>query len=156
MRVGLERDLLSFVYSCYDLNNQFNVWPGCYFLQPCSCGFQHYQPTESSRVDLAAPVSDISRRDLKRLMEEHVRLGHRNFRSLAKALNIRMPSEIPLLPSVCGGENNSPSEIKGATSPESIGPAQVREYILTRLDRFQTDCLMGPIMVYFSSMLSRG
>ena len=71
------------------------------------------------RVDQALSAVAVTARETKRLMDAHVRFGHRNFRSLAKALNMRMPSKIPFCQACV--------EAKSTRHPKSITPRPLRE-----------------------------
>ena len=62
--------------------------PSCYFREPCSF-------CEQPVVETVAPAVAVSARETKQLMDAHLRFGHRNFKSLAKALNLRMPAKVP-------------------------------------------------------------
>ena len=83
------------------LDEAFPHLPPCYFSRPC--GFCSSVPTLPVHVvasrggveDCALPAQEVSQRDLKKLMDAHVRFGHRNFRSLAKALCLKLPSKMP-------------------------------------------------------------
>ena len=86
--------------------------PGCYFAEPCGWCFPQ-------RVDQALSAVAVTARETKRLMDAHVRFGHRNFRSLAKALNMRMPSKIPFCQACV--------EAKSTRHPKSITPRPLRE-----------------------------
>ena len=67
----------------------------------------------------ASPAIAVSALETKRLMDAHVRFGHRNFRSLAKALNLRMPAKIPFCRACV--------EAKSTRHPKSIVPRPLRE-----------------------------
>ena len=86
--------------------------PDCYFAEPCGWCFPQ-------RVDQALSAVAVTARETKRLMDAHVRFGHRNFRSLAKALNMRMPSKIPFCQACV--------EAKSTRHPKSITPRPLRE-----------------------------
>ena len=62
--------------------------PECYFDRPCDWCFPLHEDRATSAVAVTA-------KETKRLMDAHVRFGHRNFRSLANALKMRMPSKTP-------------------------------------------------------------
>ena len=86
--------------------------PLCYFNEPCVWCLP---PDE----DQASPAVAVSAKETKRLMDAHVRFGHRNFRSLAKALNMRMPSKIPFCQACV--------EAKSTRHPKSVSPRPLRE-----------------------------
>ena len=69
--------------------------------------------------DHASPAVAVSALETKRLMDAHIRFGHRNFRSLAKALNLRMPAKIPFCRACV--------EAKSTRHPKSILPRPLRE-----------------------------
>ena len=48
-----------------------------------------------SECDQVGSSVEVSQREVRKLMDAHVKYGHRNFRSLAKALNLRMPAKVP-------------------------------------------------------------
>ena len=80
-------------------------WPPCYFAGPCDCSSVGGRRSalaicgdgsdQGGSVEHVTAVSEVSSRELKKLMDAHVRFGHRNFRSIATALNLRMPSRVP-------------------------------------------------------------
>ena len=63
------------------------------FAKECDCSSREKKGYVSPGADRAFPVQDISR--AKTLLEAHERFGHRNFRSLAKALNLKLPAKLP-------------------------------------------------------------
>ena len=98
MLVSAQANLLGGGLDSYEAS--FHL-PPCYFSRPC--GFCPHVPTLPVHVvapggevdDCALPAQEVSQRDLKKLMDAHVRFGHRNFRSLAKALCLKLPSKMP-------------------------------------------------------------
>ena len=66
--------------------------------------------------DFSAPARDMA--CSKTLLEAHVRFGHRNFRSLAKALNLRLPAKLPFCKACV--------EAKATRHPKSRDPHPVR------------------------------
>ena len=86
--------------------------PECYFDRPCDWCFPLHEDRATSAVAVTA-------KETKRLMDAHVRFGHRNFRSLAKALNMRMPSKIPFCQACV--------EAKSTRHPKSSTPRPLRE-----------------------------
>ena len=62
----------------------FSMMPLCYFNEPCTW-------CKAPLEDRASPAVAVTAKEAKLLMDAHVRFGHRNFKSLAKALNLRMP-----------------------------------------------------------------
>ena len=74
---------------------------------------------KASSQDLASAAVAVSASETKRLMDAHIRFGHRNFRSLAKALNLRMPSKIPFCRACV--------EAKSTRHPKSVTPRPLRE-----------------------------
>ena len=85
--------------------------PPCYFREDCQCAWPF--------VDKVAPALAVTARETKQLMEAHVRYGHRNFRSLAKALNMRLPAKIPFCQACV--------EAKSTRHPKSAVPRPLRE-----------------------------
>lgn len=89
-----------------------STMPQCYFNEPCTW-------CKASSHDLASAAVAVSASETKRLMDAHIRFGHRNFRSLAKALNLRMPSKIPFCRACV--------EAKSTRHPKSVTPRPLRE-----------------------------
>ena len=86
--------------------------PSCYFREPCSF-------CEQPVVETVAPAIAVSARETKQLMDAHLRFGHRNFKSLAKALNLRMPAKVPFCRACV--------EAKSTRHPKSSVPRPLRE-----------------------------
>ena len=76
-------------------------------------------------------------------MEAHVKFGHRNFRSLAKALNLKMPSKIPFCKACV--------EAKATRHPKSKSPHPPRALATRPASRIHFDPF-GP----FTERLSDG
>ena len=76
-------------------------------------------PCVASIVDNAVPALAVTARETKQLLDAHVRFGHRNFRSLAKALNMRLPAKIPFCRACV--------EAKSTRHPKSSVPRPLRE-----------------------------
>ena len=69
-----------------------------------------------------AAVSEISAREMKKLMAAHVRFGHRNFRSIATALNMRMPAKIPFCRACVEAKATRHPKSRVPHPPRSIPP----------------------------------
>ncbi len=86
------------VFANSDQQPTTDHWPQCYFQRPCFCGNvvggPHPEPRENECDQVGSSV-EVSQREVRKLMDAHVKYGHRNFRSLAKALNLRMPAKVP-------------------------------------------------------------
>ena len=92
--------------------SQVPVLPQCYSGGACTwC-------TVKINDHVSAAVA-VSAAETKRLMDAHVRFGHRNFKSLAKALNLRMPAKIPFCRACV--------EAKSTRHPKSVLPRPLRE-----------------------------
>ena len=70
-------------------------------------------------MDKAVPALAVTARETKQLMDAHIRFGHRNFKTLAKALNMRMPAKIPFCQACV--------EAKSTRHPKSAVPRPLRE-----------------------------
>ena len=99
--------------------------PPCYFSRPCaSCPpvetvSAHGDAPGGVALERALPAREVSQRNLKKLMDAHVRFGHRNFRSLAKALCLKLPSKIPFCTACV--------EAKATRHPRSRNPHPPRD-----------------------------
>ena len=104
--------------------------------------------------DQASAAVAVSAAETKRLMDAHIRFGHRNFRSLAKALNLRMPPKIPFCRACV--------EAKSTRHPKSVFPAhygnqrqdRATVYILILLAHSPRDLQTVLFMACFSQMHS--
>ena len=103
-------------FASYDVRGQFAAWPACYFARKCSCSPHSPVTSEPVGEDFSAPARDMA--CSKTLLEAHVRFGHRNFRSLAKALNLRLPAKLPFCKACV--------EAKATRHPKSRDPHPVR------------------------------
>jgi hypothetical protein len=70
------------------VDGQLAQWPPCYFGNACPCS-THIPVSK----EVSAATQEVAR--TRALLEAHLRYGHRNFRSLAKALNLQMPAKLP-------------------------------------------------------------
>ena len=92
--------------------SQAPIMPQCYSGGACTwCA--------AKSADQASAAVAVSAAETKRLMDAHVRFGHRNFKSLAKALNLRMPTKIPFCRACV--------EAKSTRHPRSVFPRPLRE-----------------------------
>ena len=103
-------------FKSYDVRGQFAAWPPCYFARECICSCPFSLRSHPSSGDVSAPAQEVARS--RTLLEAHVRFGHRNFRSLAKALNLRLPAQLPFCKACV--------EAKATRHPKSRDPHPVR------------------------------
>ena len=103
-------------FKSYDVRGQFAAWPPCYFARECICSCPFSSRSHPSSGDVSAPAQEVARS--RTLLEAHVRFGHRNFRSLAKALNLRLPAQLPFCKACV--------EAKATRHPKSRDPHPVR------------------------------
>lgn len=134
------------VFASYDQQSSPQPWPQCYFLRPCFCGNvlgQQLPATDEQRSDQVRASVEVSQREVRKLMDAHIKYGHRNFRSLAKALNLRMPSKVPFCQACV--------EAKATRHPKSKSPFPPRALAVRPGFRLHFDPF-GP----FSDRLSDG
>ena len=107
-------------------------WPPCYFAGPCDCSsiggrgsIARSQPISGGHpgpTDSVAAVAQVSARELKKLMAAHVRFGHRNFRSIATALNMRMPAKVPFCRACVEAKATRHPKSRAPHPPRSVPP----------------------------------
>ena len=107
-------------------------WPPCYSGQLCLClpHAQQCQPDLDDTLQLVAraphdvvmPTAEVSQREMKKLLEAHVRFGHRNFRNVAAALNLRMPAKVPFCRACVEAKATRHPKSRAPHPPRAIPP----------------------------------